>query len=266
MSEQAYQITYGGVTIRVASYAPRRAMEVHGHERAGLSLVLAGGLVEEAEHRSVTAGPGAVVVKPVGLMHANRFGPDGAVLFAVAFDANVARTVFPEASALRWRWTTRPALVRAAHRMMQSATTPASAADDAFTLLGDLSAATNGARRRPVPDWLRAVRRRLDDAWPSPSCAELAADAGVHPVHLTRCFRQAYDLSIREYKLLAQVRRASELIASTRRPISEIAHACGFSDHSHMCRVFQSVSHVQPRALRRLTAACSTGLTRSREK
>jgi AraC-like DNA-binding protein len=79
----------------------------------------------------------------------------------------------------------------------------------------------------------------------------LAAQAGVHPVYLARRFRGAFGVSLREYRQIAQVRRATRLILGTRRSLSEIAHHCGFADHSHMCRSFRIVARVNPAALRR---------------
>jgi AraC family transcriptional regulator len=99
--------------------------------------------------------------------------------------------------------------------------------------------------------WLRRVKRTLDDPSETPpSVATLAADAAVHPVYLARRFRAAFGMSVREYRQIVQVRRAIQLVVGSRRSLSDIAHGCGFADHSHMCRAFRSVAHTTPGSLR----------------
>jgi quercetin dioxygenase-like cupin family protein len=73
--------------VRFVRYAPHRVMPQHAHDDAGISLVIAGQLVEESRHGSVTARPGDVVLKPAGTSHQNRFGPNGATLIAVVVRA-----------------------------------------------------------------------------------------------------------------------------------------------------------------------------------
>jgi AraC family transcriptional regulator len=72
----------------------------------------------------------------------------------------------------------------------------------------------------------------------------------VHPVHLTRQFRQTYGMSPREYRTVQLVKRAATLVVGTDAPLSRIAHECGFADHSHMCRAFRHVAGWNPSRLR----------------
>jgi transcriptional regulator GlxA family with amidase domain len=80
--------------------------------------------------------------------------------------------------------------------------------------------------------------------------AELSRKLDVHPVYLARAFRSAYRHSIREHCRLFHVRRATALVLTTRRSLSDIAHECGFSDHSHMCRAFRAALGMNPASLR----------------
>jgi AraC-like DNA-binding protein len=69
-------------------------------------------------------------------------------------------------------------------------------------------------------------------------------------VYLARRFRDAFGVSLREYRQMVQVLRATEMVLRTRKPLSEIAHDCGFADHSHMCRSFRVVAGISPATLR----------------
>jgi hypothetical protein len=80
-------------TARLVRYAPYAQMGRHAHDEDGISIVLDGELVEEAEHRSVQARGGWLVNKPAGVYHANRFGPQGALLLAVIPGASLTSMI-----------------------------------------------------------------------------------------------------------------------------------------------------------------------------
>ena len=94
------------------------------------------------------------------------------------------------------------------------------------------------------------ARRLLDDPEQRLSVSALARTMNLHPVHLARQFRQTYGVSVREYRTIQLVKRAATLVLGTKTPLSQIAHECGFADHSHMCRAFRRVAGWSPSRLR----------------
>jgi AraC family transcriptional regulator len=219
-------------------------MPLHCHDERGVSVVLDGTLVEEAAHRSFAPVAGWTVVKPAGTYHANRFGPTATTLLALSFHESL-----DDEGLSTWRWSDGATTYQAGLRLLRAALrgTPTDRCDALTEFVASLGDSVPSRVERP---WLRAVRRALDEPGQAESVADLAARAKVHPVYLARRFRAAFGLSIREYRQIVQVRRATQLILGTRRPLSEIAHTCGFSDHSHMCRSFRVVARVNPSALR----------------
>lgn len=236
----------GTFLVRLVRYAPNHRMAVHAHDEPGISVVLDGTLVEEADHRSVSPTAGWTVVKPVGTYHANRFGPAATTILAVVF-----RDSFEDEERLPWQWLERPASYRTALRLLRAVKRgTVTDRDDTLTeFVATLGSFSFSFSRRELP-WLRSVQRALDEPAQREPVSVLAARTGVHPVYLARRFRAAFGVSLREYRQIAQVRRATQLIVRTRRPLSEIAHQCGFADHSHMCRAFRMVAGLNPAALR----------------
>ena len=220
--------------VTIVRYAPFQEIRPHAHDEEGLTIVLRGTFLEEAKFRTVVADTGSVATRPYGLRHSNRFGPDGAVILAVIPDGDRFEEPIRE-----WNWADNPMAFRAALRLIARD-------EDALTDL----LATLGPCQRADRALVARARRLLDDVEARLSVAALAQVMDVHPVHLARQFRHTYGLSPRDYRTLQMVKRATTAIVGTTAPLSQIAHDCGFADHSHMCRSFRRVAGWSPSRLR----------------
>ena len=227
-----------GYTARIVRYAPLMQMLRHAHDHHGFSAVLEGEVVEEAEHRSIVARAGWVVNKPMGVFHANRFGPAGATLLALSFSEPATVPVSG------WFWRYEPVALRDALRLLA----PTGDGDAMAYIMERTISAANAPRDRA---WIRRIREVIDDD-PLVAVTTLARDAGVHPVALARAFRQQHGVSVREYKQLIRIRRAVHLLSTTRFSIAQVALECGFTDHRHLCRVFRAQVGLRPGSLRHL--------------
>jgi AraC family transcriptional regulator len=56
--------------------------------------------------------------------------------------------------------------------------------------------------------------------------------------------------SFREYLTLIRIRRGTDLLKRSSTSITEIAFACGFSDHAHFTRTFKRATGLTPTAYR----------------
>jgi AraC family transcriptional regulator len=84
--------------------------------------------------------------------------------------------------------------------------------------------------------------------------AEMAAVAGLSPVHFARQFRRATGQAPHQHLLHRRVERAKRLLAAGDLSIAEIAYHCGFSHQEHLTRVFRKATATTPAAFRRTTA------------
>jgi AraC family transcriptional regulator len=80
---------------------------------------------------------------------------------------------------------------------------------------------------------------------------ELAVEANVHPVHLTRTFRRRIGVTPGAYVQRVRLERAVAQLASGS-SLAEVALASGFADQSHFSRVVRASLGVTPRQLARL--------------
>ena len=85
---------------------------------------------------------------------------------------------------------------------------------------------------------IEAVLRRLRQASGKVPLPELAATACLSPDRLTHLFREQTGLSIKRYLVWAKIRRSVQQM-NQGRPLTDIAHDCGFSDSAHMSHTYQ---------------------------
>jgi len=82
--------------------------------------------------------------------------------------------------------------------------------------------------------------------------SDLALACGLSTSHFAHAFRHTTGLPPHRWLMRERIRRAKSLIAKSQMALSDIAFACGFSDQSHLTRVFVSVEGQTPSRWRRL--------------
>jgi AraC family transcriptional regulator len=117
-------------------------------------------------------------------------------------------------------------------------------------------ASRSGAAPEPHSAWLARATELVDEEYARPlALSALAAEVGIHPVHLARGFRARHGRSVGSYLREVRVRRAAERLAATNESIADIALAVGFADQSHMNRWFVRLMGTTPGAYRRVLRA-----------
>jgi AraC-like DNA-binding protein len=81
--------------------------------------------------------------------------------------------------------------------------------------------------------------------------AELARDAGLSMAQLERLIVQLYRLTPRQLLARARLDAALALLAGPS-SVADIAHACGYADHSAFTRQFKRSTGLSPREYRAL--------------
>jgi AraC family transcriptional regulator len=201
-----------------------------------------------------------MVVKRAGVDHSNEYGHLGAELIQLSFDANVSLLLFDDRDGAGrvpdWRWGSEPGAARALLRLRLASEEVRVIAADSPEVVDAIAALTPWRSSPPAgspPRWLQRVRSQLHSGFPSrPRVDGLARDAGVHPVHLARCYRHWYGRSISGHLALARIGRAVDLLADPGVPLSSVAFRAGFADHAHLCRNFRRHLNVTPSEYRRL--------------
>ncbi|MFP4302983.1 MAG: helix-turn-helix domain-containing protein [Spirochaetaceae bacterium] len=85
----------------------------------------------------------------------------------------------------------------------------------------------------------------------SVTLTEAATAAGLSPTYLSQIFSSEMGEPFSRFVQRVRVNRVRELLLSTSLGLSDIAELCGFSDQSHMTRVFREVTGTTPALFRR---------------
>jgi AraC family transcriptional regulator len=196
---------------------------------------------------------GSVLVKPAEALHSNRYGPSGCRCFLIGIDQEYVADHRKLAQAIEIvSLHERGAVPHIMMRMYREFR----AGDAACRLLLEglaleLAAMVLRSADRPPrvpPSWVRAVRECLEASVgaPTPRFSELAAAAGVHPVHLSRAFRAAYGCAPGEYLRRLRIEHAQRLLVESRMPLAQVARSVGYYDQSHFTAVFRRETGTTP--------------------
>ncbi len=100
---------------------------------------------------------------------------------------------------------------------------------------------------RARPDWLQRVLELVEArSGETLTLGELARGADVHPVYLARAFRTHLGMTLGSFLRKVRVDRAAAKLISTPLSIAEIALETGFSDQSHLTRLFHAAVGLTP--------------------
>ncbi|HKS25729.1 MAG TPA: AraC family transcriptional regulator [Thermoanaerobaculia bacterium] len=234
-----------GLTLTLYEYAASCSLPLHGHENAYLSFPLTGEYEERTASSARTCAAGRALFHPSGETHRDTFSRAGAMIFSIEIGGPWLERMRDVGFATGDRRELPPAVF--AHARRELGRFLRNERPDGV----DVIAALHPLSISLPPPWLERVRQALHDSSVLPPLATLARTAGVHEVHLARTFRAVHRCTIGDYFRTIRLARAVALLRDARRPLAEVALACGFSDQSHLCREVKRATGATPAQLRR---------------
>lgn len=242
-----------GVVLSETLHEPGSRLPPHAHPTPSLCLVRRGGFRERWRAGAAEHVRGDVILRAAGDEHENAFRAEGARCFNVAFGPRLIDRLPVRASreVLADR-RVGAILARLSREVSSREPSPLVAEGLLLQALGE-------AFQRDAPAggrWLERVREAIDAHFDRPlSVAGLAAEAGVHPAHLSRAFHRRFGSPVRAYIREARVRAAADLLRRSSLTLADVAAGTGFADQSHLTRVFKQVTGATPGRYRRTRAS-----------
>ena len=215
----------------------------HGHAHAHFVLVTGG------RYMTPLAEPGRppLIYSPPQTWHADHVGEGGGSFLTITLPDRVVDSLPRRRLPGQATLLSDPAAVGLALALRRCAAAGADP-DVLEALCLELSGALAAGRpERWRPAWLgRAVELLNEPACDSMEMSDIAAQVGVHPVHLARGFRRFAGCTPSEMRTGRRLKAAAGLLAHDRLSLAEVALEAGFADQSHFTRVFRSRFGVAP--------------------
>lgn len=243
------------VTLSLLRHAAPRRVPTHSHEHMFLSLLLHGRYREWVDEREIVYRPLTLVFHPERLEHRDEIETPDTTFFCVEVGPALLggrdrrhrrlRSVH-DLSGGSAVW----AMLRLLEALRQQQRDALECEETIGELLDELLGQPSALSGRPR--WLARVEEHLQTSYREPiSLHQLAALAGVHPVHVSRVFRRHCGDSVRACVQRLRVLHACRLITEQGLPLATAAAESGFCDQSHMTRVFLAITGMAPARFRR---------------
>ena len=244
---RAVKATVGQFSLQRLRFAPGHTIPWFEPEWGYLAVVLEGTMQKTFANATWSLPRGSFATLPCGAAHSTVFGlsathvltlypanEESASLFA-PFLREQQRIAAPAAAAIGRRLALELEARDASSELAAEG-----------LLLQLLALAEREVRTSRRTGWLAAVVELLHERTPAaPSLADIAAEAGVHPAHLARAFRQRFGMTVCEYSRNLRLEWAAARL-SEERSLAQIALEAGFADQSHFTRAFRRHFGVTP--------------------
>ena len=246
------QRTSGVLKIKEQHYPAGLFLPEHAHDRSYLSVVMYGDYVESCAGAEERCGPGAIRFLPGGESHSDNFEAATRCLHV-----EIPQTILERLRELRYDVIgTVPApslseLGRKLYREFLEENAESSLVIEGLVLEMLGQSARSNTHGAGVPDWLLTSREILESDFRNKvKLTTVAAQVGVHPVHLCREFRRHFHCTVGEYLRKRRIEYACEELKKETLSIKQIGINSGFWDQTHFTSTFKRLVGTTPKKFR----------------
>ncbi len=243
----------------VTSYEAQTFVSSHSHKFNLIGMLTHGEMYESTGRdqtslcRSFDFG-----LQPAGVNHSNRIGNTGLRSVMILFnDGFAARLGIEPAHLKTYEFLKQCVAVRMGTHLYEKVLSAKVSKDEFCSVAQDIL--RNIVRQRDVeialkPNWMLKVLETSQPnmSWALDSVETLARKAKRHPDYFSRCFKQHFGETYCNFRSRNRVCHAARMLTNTTNSPAEIACDSGFSDQSHMTRMFMVHIGMPPARLRDL--------------
>src|SRR5271155_5781811 len=246
-----------GAVMSAIHHGGARDLPRHSHEAAFFSMVMRGNYREQfVQGKTVEYKPFTIGYHPAGLTHKDEVGVDGVDFFNIEINREFLRRnseLVLVDSIVPGVYGTELALL--ATRLYTAFLLGDASPLNTESLVLEMFAEVAGVQHfieTSRPKWFDRMMDVLHNRFHEPlTVHDVAREADVHPVHLSRVFRARHKQTLGEYVNKLRVHQAIVSLQNGEE-LAEIATHTGFFDQSHFCRVFKHTTGLTPMRFREL--------------
>lgn len=245
------------VLLTEVRHTAAKSVDEHQHDAPYFSLLLEGSYEERGDGFDLRYEPYTLVFHSAGTIHQDRMlGP--CRFFAVdllpAWEAVIAQLGGTRAHVFELAGGDPVWIVLRLYREFLAREDSTESATEA--LIYELCAyvASRGGEDFHEPAWLGAADATVRERYGEPlDLAALASSIGVHPTHLCRAYRRFRGHTITDAIVGARIQHVARRLTDSGETLAQIAVEAGFTDQSHMTKIFKRITGYPPGEHRRLT-------------
>jgi AraC family transcriptional regulator len=245
----------GGAIFTELQHSCPRSLPAHSHELPFFCLFISGDYQEKFGRNNVQFRPFTFSFRPAGVPHQDAIGPHGARMFGIEIERAWQKRMESCSGSLNVGYDFEGGAANWLAVQLYFETQTKLPADDLQVesllseLLGVVACRPENCRIAPL--WLQRIREKLNAEFRDRiTMNELAREAGVHPVHVSRVFRRFNGRGIGEYVHRLRIREACERMLNPEASLADISCDLGFADQSHFSRTFLAITGRTPAAFR----------------
>lgn len=235
--------------ISLVEYKSPVSEKWHYHENNHLSLILEGGNLESRKNESIQVSTGSILIYRAGELHKNtstRFPSKNLNIELTNDFFKINNITFDKSNfSNKNTFSSYLKMIKLYHELKLNDIYTSNSID---CILYDLFAKEKPSKK---PTWIKDLIELLEDRWNEfIPLQKLGVILNVHPVTISKYSKKYLNQTVGEYMRIVKLKRAFNFLLNSKKSITEISYACGFSDQSHMIKVFKAYVGYTPKEIR----------------
>lgn len=246
-------LNINGLLIRETEYLSKVYEGWHSHKNPHITLILKGGNREQRKKSESEASAGKIIFYNSEEIHRNSNTVLPTKNINLEIEAGFLQTHDVKETSIGTAIQANPdakfLLLKIYGEMLKKDTH----SDESIRMLFLNLVTQSHLLHKKHPAWLKIVYEQLNDTWAENiTLDDLAKAANVHPITISKHFPSFFLCTLSEYMRKLKIEKALPMVKSSGASLTEIAHACGFTDQSHFTRTFKQMTGFLPGQFRKI--------------
>ncbi|HEY9430587.1 MAG TPA: AraC family transcriptional regulator [Blastocatellia bacterium] len=242
-----------GFVLSECRYPPNFETPMHAHERALFCMAVEGAYTARYGPKTCTCEPSSLLFHAPNEMHSVHFQNSGGRFFIIEIEqwwlewAREHGAVIDFSSDFKGGSLAMFGMNLYQEFLSMDEVSPLIVEGLMLAIIGKASRHASADATSHPPRWLEQARQLMRDRFTETlTLAEIARNVGVSPSYLAQMFHKHYFTTVGGYIRQLRLEFACREMAASDAPLCEIALAAGFSDQSHLSRLFKRHMGIAP--------------------
>ncbi|HEV8285779.1 MAG TPA: AraC family transcriptional regulator [Chitinophagaceae bacterium] len=255
LGKNTFEHDLNGIILTTNEYEEGLCSSWHYHENTYFAMIQKGGSIERRKNETIECRPGMLLFYNFEEPHCNENYKHRSRNFSVEVEDKWYKRFDIDKRKLPGCFVVEDAIVKSLFTNIFKETI----INDPYSSLGIegllLQIFAQVLREKPskqTPPWVERIRQLIFYEEPhNLNLDYLSKQLQMHPVSLSKEFAQYFHCSFSQYTRIVKCQRALQLLSKKHLSINDVALESGFTDASHLSKVFRSLYNMTPSVYRK---------------